>query len=116
MKRIVAGAVVCAVLLCATGCGGPDSLIRELIVNLNAYAETVEKKEPPDKQLAARDRARATAEKIDKLKLSKEDQEKLLKKHEAALRKVFDRIQAAHKNQAMEGGAVPPDVLDGFFK
>jgi hypothetical protein len=114
VKRIVAGALLCTALLCAAGCGGPDALVRELIVNLNAYAETVEKKEPAEKQLAAHDRARATAAKIDKL--SKEDREKLLKKHEAALRKVFERVQAAHKNQAMAGGAVPPDVLDGFFK
>lgn len=116
MKRTVTRGVLGVVLACVSGCSGPDNLMRELIVNLNAYAETVEKKDPPDKQLAARDRARATAEKIDKLKLSKEDQDKLLKKHETALRKVFERIQAAHKNQAMEGGAIPPDVLDGFFK
>ncbi len=114
MKRIVACGVLGVVLVCAPGCSGPDSLMRELIVHLNAYAETVEKKEPLDKQLAAFERARTTYGKIEKL--STEDRDKLLKKFDSDWKKVRDRIDTALKNQSMEGGAASPNVMDGFFK
>lgn len=117
MKRFVALALVAVVLVSVAGCGGPDGLMKELLVNLNVYAETIEKKDPPERQEAARDRVLATVEKFKKLNLSKEDQDKLLKKHESDLRKVNERIDSALKNQALEtGGSAPPNVLDGFFK
>jgi hypothetical protein len=116
MKRFVALSLVGVVLVFAGGCSGPDGLMKELIAHLNVYAETIEKKDTPERQQAAFDRVRTTAEKIEKLKLSKEDQEKLLKKHESDLKKVKDRIDAALKAQALEGGPTPPNVLEGFFK
>jgi hypothetical protein len=67
MRRIVAFGLVGVVLGSATGCGGPDALMREALVNLNAYADAIERKEPPDRQLASLDRFRATEEKLDKL-------------------------------------------------
>ena len=83
MKRLVALGVVGVVLLTATGCGGPDAVMREFIVHLNAYADTLEKKESRDKQTAALERIKATTEKMDKLKLSKDEQDKLFAKHDA---------------------------------
>jgi hypothetical protein len=115
MKRLVALGLVGAVLVSLTGCGGPDSLMKELVSHLNVYAETIEKKDSPERQQAAFDRVRTTLEKIDKLKLSTDEQQKLLKRYESDLRRVKDRIDSALKNQAAEGGPVPPNVLEGFF-
>ena len=116
MKRIVAFGLLGVVLVCAPGCGGPDALMKEFIANLNLLADTIEKKEPADRQEAARERVRATAEKIDKLKLSAEDKEKLLKKYEPELKKAKERIDTALKNQLLEGGVIQPNPLDGFLK
>lgn len=116
MKRFVALGLVGVVMLSATGCGGPDGQMKELLANLNLYAETIENKESPERQDAARARVRTSAEKIKKLNLSKEDQEKLLKRYESELRRVKDRLDAALKNQALEGGSAPPNPLDGFFE
>ena len=107
MKRVIAFGVVAILLVSAPGCGGPDSVMREFIVNLNAYAETVEKKESAEKQLAAIERVKTTLEKIDKLKLSNEERERLAKKYEPEVNKVKERIETAMKNQALEGGAGP---------
>ena len=116
MKRFVALGLVGVVLVSVAGCGGPDGLMKELIANLNLYAETIEKKDSPERQEAAANRVRATLDKIEKLNLSKDDREKLVKKHDSDLQKVTNRIDAALKNQALEGGPQPPNVLEGFFK
>ena len=119
MKRTVAFGLVAALLVSVTGCGGPDSLMKELIVNLNVCAEVIEKKESKEKLQAAIERANATAEKINKLKLSKEQQDALLAKHESDLKKVKDRLEAAQKARKLEGGPdddLPPIVVDGFIK
>ncbi len=114
MKRLVALGVVGVALLTATGCGGPDALMREFIANLNAYAETLEKKESREKQAAALERIKATAEKMDKLKLSKEEQDKLFAKHESDFKKAKERVEAAQKANLLEGGGDAPDVFSGF--
>ncbi len=114
MKRVVALGVVGLVLAAGSGCSGSDLAVKELIANANLFADTIEKKDPPERQDAARERVRASREKFEKL--SKEDQERALKKNESDLKKVKDRIDAALKNQALEGGAVLPNPLDGFVK
>jgi len=116
MKRILALGLVGAVLVCASGCGGPDALMKEFIANLNLFADTIEKKEPADRQQAAIERVRTSAEKLDKLKLSQEEKEKLLKKYEPELKKVKERIDTALKNQLLEGGANQTNPLEGLFK
>ena len=73
MNRSAALGIVGALLLTATGCSGPDAVMREFVINLNALAESIEKKEPIARQQAASDRVRATIDKIDKLKLSEAD-------------------------------------------
>jgi hypothetical protein len=114
MRRIVAFGLVGVVLGSATGCGGPDALMREALVNLNAYADAIERKEPPDRQLASLDRFRATEEKLDKLPADKKEQ--LLKRYEGELKRAKERLDAALKSQVLEGGTVPPNPLDHFLK
>jgi hypothetical protein len=114
MKRFVALGFVGAVLLSITGCGGPDVVMKELITHLNVYAETIEKKDPPERQRAAFDRGRTTLDKF--LKLSREEQDRMVKKYDSELRKARDRFDAARKAQVLEGGTEPPDVLEGVFK
>ena len=116
MKRLVALGLVGVVLVCVPGCGGSDALMKEFIANLNLYAETLEKKEPFDRQQAALDRVRTTVEKIDKLKLSQEEQDKLLKKYEPELKKAKERIDTALKAQILEGGVVQPNPADALRK
>jgi hypothetical protein len=116
MKRIVALGAVGVLLLSAAGCGGPDNLMKEFIANLNAYAETIEKKESQERQQAAADRVNATIEKLDKLKLSEEQYQKLLKKYESELNAATERVKKAQLAQELEGrpGVTPPNPLPGF--
>ena len=114
MKRLVASGLVGVILASVAGCGGPDLAVKELIANANVYAETIEKKDPRERQDAAFERVRSSLDKFDKL--SKDEQERAVKRNESDLRRVKDRIDAALKNQALEGGAVAPNPLDGFIK
>ncbi len=116
MKRIVVLGLLGVFLISATGCGGPDALVKEFIVHLNAYAETIEKKESKEKQQAAADRANATLEKINKLKLSDEEKAKLIQKHESDLKAATERVNKARKAQLQEGGTgvIPPAGLGDF--
>lgn len=113
MKRLVALGL-CVILASVAGCGGPDLVVKELIANANVYAETIEKKDPRERQDAAFERVRASLDKFDKL--NKDEQERAVKRNESDLRKAKERIDAALKNQALEGGTVLPNPLDGFFK
>lgn len=114
MKRLVALGVVGVLLLTAPGCGGPDALMREFVVNLNAYAETLEKNESRDKQAAALERIKATAEKMDKLKLSQEEKDKLFAKYEADFKQAKERVEAAQRARLLAGDTDTPDVFGGF--
>lgn len=113
MKRIVAFGLVALVLASVSGCGGPDLQMKELIANLNTCAELMEKKEPREKVLAAIERANATAEKLNKLKLSKEEQEELFKRHDDDLKKVAKRLDEAQKQWKLEGREdLPPIAIE----
>lgn len=115
MKRFAALGTLGALLFCATGCGGPDALMKEFITYLDAYAQTLEKREPKEKQIAAQERVRTTIEKMDKLKLSSEEKEKLLARYEGEFKKAKERVEAAHKALAMEGGGADvPDLFSNF--
>ena len=114
MKRIVAFGLVGALLVSTTGCSGPDSLMREALAHLNAFAESIEKKEPLDRQLATLERVRVSEEKINKL--SSNQKEPLLKRYEPDLKRVKDRIDAALKAQVLEGRTPSPNPMDTFLK
>ncbi len=118
MKRFVALGAVGFLLLTVTGCGGPDALMREFIVHLNGYAETLEKKESRDKQAGALERVKSTIEKIDKLKLNQEEREKLIAKYDGEFKKAKERVETAQKTYLMDGGAATdfPDLFSGFVK
>jgi hypothetical protein len=117
MKRIVAFGLVAVVLCSASGCGGQDALMRELIANLNLCADMIEKKEPKDRVEQAVERANNTAEKINKLKLSKEQQEDLFKRYDDELKKVVARLKEAQAKRKLEmGDDLRPIVLDDIIK
>ena len=114
MKRVVALGLVGVVLGSITGCGGPDVAAKELLAALGVYAETIEKNDPPERQRAAFDRGRTALDKFQKL--SKEDQERMVKKYDADFKRARERFEAAKRAQVLEGGAEPLDVLEGVFK
>lgn len=117
MKRIVGLCLVAVALASASGCSGPDALVKELVFNLNHVADLIDRKEPKDKILRAIDRANNTAEKINKLKLSKEEQDALFQKHDAELKAVAERLKAAQTKWKLEvGDDLPPIVLDDYIK
>jgi len=103
MKRIVVYGLIGAFALSAAGCSSQDALMKELLSQLNVLAEVIEKREPKEKFEAARERTVTTIEKINKLKLSKEDQEALFKRYEPELKKVAERIYEAQKMRKAEG-------------
>ena len=115
MNRPAAFGTIGTLLLCVTGCSGPDALVKEFIANLNLYAETLEKREPKEKQQAALERVRSTIERIDRLKLSPEDRTKLLARHDAEFKRAKERLEEAQKAVVMEGGDAP-DPLVNFKK
>lgn len=115
MRRAVAIGAVGALLLCAPGCGGPDALMKEFLTNVHVYAETLEKREPREKQAAALDRIRGTAEKMDRLKLGKDEQDKLLARYDGEIKRAKERVEAAQKTVAAEGGGADlPDLFSNL--
>ncbi|QJW96181.1 hypothetical protein [Frigoriglobus tundricola] len=118
MKRIVVYGLMSLFALSAAGCSGHDALMKELLMNLNVLAEVIEKHESKEKFDAAYERTTTTVEKINKLKLSKEDQEALFKRYEPELKKVAERIQEAQKTRKAEGtdDDLPPVVIENFLK
>jgi hypothetical protein len=117
MKRIVGLCLVAVVLAPASGCGGPDALVKELVFNLNQVADLIDRKESKDRVLRAVDRANATAEKINKMRLSKEEQDALFQRHDAELKAVAERLKAAQTKWKLEvGDDLPPIVLDDYIK
>jgi hypothetical protein len=113
MKRAVAFGLVALVLVTAPGCGGKDALMKEALAHLNAYAETIEKKESLDRQLGTLDRFRSVAEKLDKY--PEPEKEELRKRYESDLKRVRDRIDAAFKNQVLEGGSPQANPVDSLL-
>jgi hypothetical protein len=118
MKRAVVFGLVGAALLFAPGCASQDALMKEFIANLNLCAEMIEKKEPKEKVLAAIDRTSATVDKINKLKLSKEQLDALIQKYENELKRVNGRLEAAQKARKLEGtdDDLPPITSESFLK
>jgi hypothetical protein len=114
MMRFVAVCLVGALLLPASGCGGPDTGMREALAHLSAYTEAIEKKESPERQAATRQRFEAAAEKINKLPADRKDQ--LLKRYQADIARARERLDAALKNRVLEGDPLPPNPLDTFLK
>ena len=118
MKRFAAFGLVGAFVLSAAGCSSQDALMKELLLNLNTCAEVIEKREPKEKLSAALERTNVTAEKIKKLKLSKEDEEALFKRYEPELKKVSDRLHEAQKTRKAEGtdDDLPPVTVESILK
>jgi hypothetical protein len=90
MKRFAVLGFLAVLLLSAPGCGGPDSLAKEQISQMNNLADAIEKKEPAEKQKAIAEKIKATNEKIEKL--SQEEKDKLKKKYEAEGKAAAERL------------------------
>ncbi len=116
MKRFVALGIVGVLMFATTGCGGPDSLFKEYIANVNALADSIEKKESKEKIQAVADRMKATQDKIDKLKLSDSEKESLKKKYEKDLEAAMKRLLSAILKVGMEGGGDNLPKLDNLMK
>lgn len=116
MRRVLGFGLVAVVLASASGCGGPDGLMKELIAGLNDMAASIEKKEPAEKQKAAAERVKATSEKLDKLKLSDEEKKKLVEKYKPQLEEAMKRLMTAAFANAGAGGDGPNlgDLFGGF--
>jgi hypothetical protein len=114
MKRFVALALVAISLVALPGCGGPDAVMKELVANLNRWAEVVKKGESIERQQAAADRVRNTLEKLDRMKLSPEEREKLFAKYEAELNEAGERLDDAMAQQAAAGGPVAFPNFSGW--
>jgi hypothetical protein len=110
MRRAIAAGLA-AVLVAASGCAGPDAAARELLAALGVYAETIEKKDPPERQRAAFDRARTALDKFQKLPA--DEQQRMTARHAADFQRARERFEAARRTQVLEGGAEPLDVLEG---
>ena len=77
----------------------------------------IDRKESKDAILRAIDRANTTAEKINKLRLSKEEQGAVFQRHDAELKAVAERLKAAQTKWKLEvGDDLPPVVLDDYIK
>jgi hypothetical protein len=118
MKRVIVFGAVGFVLVAVSGCGGPDSLMKEYISHMNDLAASVEKKEPADKQKAIADKMKAVGEKLEKLNLNEEQKKKLVEKHKADLEAASQRLAKAMFAQMAEGGpaGMPnlKDLMGGF--
>ena len=111
MARLLAVAVVGAVLLTAGGCkSSPDSLVKEMIAGMNRLADSIEKGEPEEKQKAIAEKIKDTSEKLKKLNLTADQQKALGEKHSAELMAAFKRIVEARSKRA--GNNAGPGALD----
>src|SRR5262245_31033895 len=103
-----------AAALVTAGCGGgADSLMKDMISDMNALADAVEKNESEAKVKEIQDRMQATTKKLDDLKLSDDDKKKLIEKHKAELEKAGQRMAGAMAKK-MFGGMGMPNLGGGI--
>src|SRR5262245_17155646 len=96
LVRRTFGLLAAAALFAAAGCGGgPDGVLKEMIVDMNAFAEAIEKKEPTDKVDALRKKYEATAQKWSDLKLSEDEATRVMDRHKEEYAKALMRLGAA---------------------
>lgn len=96
MKRFVAFGFVAVVLASATGCSsGAEGALKEMIADMNALSDAVEKKESPDKIKAAAQKMKASAEKLEKIKVTKSEDDRLKTKYEKDVNSAVERMMKA---------------------
>ncbi|HEY2783884.1 MAG TPA: hypothetical protein VGJ05_02825 [Fimbriiglobus sp.] len=99
MIRRTLSLITAAALFGVAGCsGGPDSLVKELIGDMNAIADAMEKKESKETIEKLMDKMNATKKKFDDLKLSDDEKKKLMEKHKDEIEKATKRMMSAMMN------------------
>ncbi|MDW8198272.1 MAG: hypothetical protein RMJ56_11785 [Gemmataceae bacterium] len=117
MKRAMVIAGVGLVILGASGCSGPDSLMREFLANLHLCADLIERKESREKIQRAIERANATADKLNREKLTPEQRDDLFDRYNDQLQAVKKRLEEAQIRWKLEGGEeLPPLVINDLLK
>lgn len=117
LKRFVVITGAAWVALAASGCSGPDTLMREFLANLHLCADLIERKAPREKIQRAIERANASAEKLNKEKLTPEQQADLFYRYDDQLQAVKKRLEEAQIKWKLEGGEeLPPLVMDQLLK
>ncbi len=114
MLRRTVCLVTSAAFLGLAGCGGPDSLIKEQIADMNALADAMEKGESEEKIKELSKKMEATGKKLEDLKLSEEDKKKLIEKHKAEFEKAGSRMMAAMMKKMVGGMGGVPGMPGGF--
>lgn len=117
MMRVMVVGGIGLLTLVASGCSGPDTLMREFLANLHLCADLIERKAPREKIQRAIERANASAEKLNKEKLTKEQQDDLFYRYDDQLQAVKKRLEEAQIKWKLEGGdELPPLVIDQLLK
>ena len=102
-----------ATFLVTAGCGGGgDALVKDMIADMNAIADAMEKGDEA-KVKEIEERMKATTKKLDDLKLSEDEKKKLMERHKDEMDKAGQRMFAAMaKKMGAAGlpGLVPPGV------
>ena len=114
MKRFAALALIACALPALAGCSGPETVMKELVANINRWADVVDKGESVERQQAAADRVRNTLEKLDRMKITPEDREKLFAKYEDDLNKAGERLDEAMAKRVAAGGEVAFPNFSGW--
>jgi hypothetical protein len=96
--------------LCGCGSSPGDSLMNDMIRCMNELADAIEKKVPEDKLTAIQTRMKELGEKLDALKLSEDDKNKLVEKHRDAMAKAAERMQKAMMGQLGNLGNLMPNL------
>src|SRR5262245_17875236 len=99
--------VAAAALVAMAGCGGgADGLVKDMISDMNALADAIEKGDEA-KVKEAEERMKATTKKLDDLKLSDDEKKKLMEKHKPELEKAGKRMAEAMFKKMGQGMGLP---------
>lgn len=121
MTRRIALSLMGAFALSAMGCGkSSDSLMRDMIADVNNLAESIEKKEPKEKQEKIAERLKGLGEQMKQVKMSDDEKKKLQEKYKDDMGKAFSRLMQAQMKVAMEGmggkGGPMAPPMPNFFE
>ena len=98
MRRVLALGLIGVVLATASGCGGPDNLMRDTIASMNRLSESIEKGEPEARQKELSQQVKDGFEKFEKLKLNEEQKKVLFEKYDGEMEAAAKRLGKALKS------------------
>lgn len=95
MRRVLALGLIGVVLATASGCGGPDTLMRDVVNDMNRLSESIEKGEPEARQKELSQQVKDGFEKFEKMKLNEEQKKALFDKYSDDMTKSALRLKKA---------------------